>query len=65
MHWMHITSKFKLEPIIYKELSGRNMYIESSREIHLKHRPSGIPGSEDFSLVSVTCGCAQRGRSAG
>lgn len=29
------------------------MYIESSREIHLTHRPSGIPKPEDFSLVTT------------
>ncbi len=29
------------------------MYIESNKEIHLKHRPEGMPVSEDFSLVST------------
>ncbi|MFT5721190.1 MAG: NADPH-dependent curcumin reductase CurA [Motiliproteus sp.] len=29
------------------------MYIEKNQEIHLKHRPVGLPVAEDFSLVST------------
>ena len=29
------------------------MYIEKSREIHLRQRPEGMPSSEDFALVSL------------